>query len=768
MNFVVADAIYSQDPGTGVVTTTLHVLDPQRYVTDVEYKEKEGPGDWETNWQGPSDSDDPWDGVSGTIGSSQTLTRTEDTQLQENHNSAINWRVKWTDSSGFDHEILGGRSFDLDLVPEFQGALQLIGDEVYFTYEGDEDLGSIRWASSKSAMPNAEDVDGDSGTGTGAGTVHTGQESDGFLVDTLVQGEVLYFRARGYENGDGTGKSNAPTRDITRQVEYPEADLNRPVVSPNYSQNDGTAECALTLIDPNSQITRVGFAKKPDSGGFGSFTYDSSEPFDTTETVAIVEKHNVAIKWEVDYTDNDGNTQTLRGAHTFDIDVIPAFSAGLHLDGDEVLLSYEGDEDLASIRYATSTSSMPTDADVAAGTVYPGGGGTSREADGISIHTGLGDKETLYCRVRGYSEADAAGNASNQDVQRRVTLNPGSVTPDVAVDVSQSGNTGTLSLTISDPQSRVNATSFKTKSGGGDFDASTDPTTWSGYDNTDPFDTAENVGLSEAHTSYIAWAVRYEDADGNNQWIRSTQPFDLDVIPNVFINSIDFQDDGTATLSFSCDADCSSPFGYATAAVGSAPANPTTSDTALGSRNGTVSLGVVVNVGEKVFVKATGHDGSSLGSETAVAEKTRGTGGSGSGVTPTCEIVFKPGSSDDSQREFRIDGSPGPEGGIQDDLEGRWQVNSSVVDGDWSAWATLSSLWDITITSWTSTDFFIAEVRDTSVGSAPDHPKNRDYKPMVETDEQMGGAPGVTVTDTDPGESTSTNKETGHIWAVYN
>lgn len=180
--------------------------------------------------------------------------------------------------------------------------------------------------------------------------------------------------------------------------------------------------------------------------------------------------------------------------------------------------------------------------------------------------------------------------------------------PVVEPKASQTGATGTITLEVTDPMSRVTATAFEPSSGGGAFDLSTDPTGWAVYDTTDPYTLTDDVTLTSKHTSRIAWAVRYTDADGNAQWYRGVETFDLDVIAEVTNITVDFNVDGEAVISATGDEDTSNM--YVTVGDGTTPSDPTagTNNGTISGRNGTVDTGVAITTANEAYVKVVAAD----------------------------------------------------------------------------------------------------------------------------------------------------------------
>lgn len=201
-------------------------------------------------------------------------------------------------------------------------------------------------------------------------------------------------------------------------------------------------------------------------------------------------------------------------AFSFDRDRIPAAVFALYISGTDLYLAWDGDEDLAKIKYAVSTTSMPPD--------VTSGFQMGRESDGINILT-MSPGETAYVRARGYNSSDVP---TATDFTSALTYpdTSGFYVPTVAPLYDQVGSTGTCALTIVDPGSRVTKTGFATKVGGNDWSS------WT-YDTVFPFDATETVGLVPKHSSEIRWEVYYDDADSVERKFSGGHSYDLDFDP---------------------------------------------------------------------------------------------------------------------------------------------------------------------------------------------------------------------------------------------
>lgn len=352
-----------------------------------------------------------------------------------------------------------------------------------------------------------------------------------------------------------------------------------PTVEAKTSQASSVGTVTLVVNDPSGYVDAVSFESFNSGGDFDASTdpttwsgYDNSAPFTLSDTVNLVEGHNSFIAWAVRY-DLGAGAVWIRDVVTFDRDLVPNFTCGLHLDGTSVWLSQTGDEDFASLTYADSKVSMPSDAAADGGTVING-----RTTDGTEIETGMSDGDTLYVKATGWSSTGGTGTQSNTYWRGQIGYTaPGNTPrpPTVRVQTDQNGATGTLALIISDPDGVVNATSFESTNGGGDYDFSTDPSTWTDYDNSAPYGLTDTVTISDKHISKIGWAVRYDLGEGSgDEWVQGEATFDSDVNPEINGVIVGFDDAGIPLVSLVGDEDSSGC--VVGVAVGSNPTAPAT------------------------------------------------------------------------------------------------------------------------------------------------------------------------------------------------
>lgn len=187
----------------------------------------------------------------------------------------------------------------------------------------------------------------------------------------------------------------------------------------------------------------------------------------------------------------------------------------------------------------------------------------------------------------------------------RITPTDSVITPAIQVQADQTGSTATVTLTISDPDERVTAVAFKSKSGPGDLDA-TDPDdgTWS---RTTPpsLVLTHNETIGPKHGAAIAWAVQYQDASSASVYISDRVTFDADEIAEITSVEISFSTTGTIVASPTGDEDTEEMY---IEAGTTSPIDPGDLSSSILGRSGTLDTGVSVSPGGTAFVKVRGRN----------------------------------------------------------------------------------------------------------------------------------------------------------------
>lgn len=260
--------------------------------------------------------------------------------------------------------------------------------------------------------------------------------------------------------------------------------------------------------------------------------------------------------------------------------------------------------------------------------------------------------------------------------------------PEVEVHTDQSALVGTLNLVVHDPSEVVTATAFEPIAGAGDFDLTTDPSTWAVFDTVSPYVLTDTVTISTKHTSRIGWAVRYTNEDGLTVWIRGIATFDPDEIAELTGHEIGFEDDGTVVINWDGDEDWVE--GYVTVGITSAPADPTaaTNDGDLTGQHGSLILDGLGStnlrqavIGDNVFVKVLPQTGA------PVAGTFRRRRGDTEFVPPRIEVNFDRDAQGDGELQLII---TDPSGAISVSPEFSERAGSQAGD----TWGAFSSVWD--------------------------------------------------------------------------
>lgn len=390
----------------------------------------------------------------------------------------------------------------------------------------------------------------------------------------------------------------------------PGSDTIVPVVSHAVQQVGTSGLVTLTLQDPSTLIDAVAFQPFTGGGDFDFTTsptgwaiYDNSAPYTLTDSVQLGEDHAAFIAYA--YRQDIGSgAEWVRRLVTFDRNVVPSFAAGLSAIGGSVLLAWSGSEDLASIRWALSTTGMPTTGAVAAGTVASG-----RQSDGVTLTTGLAEGGTAYVRARGYSTATGGGTASVTDFTESVTrpAADGNRIPSLRWSTYVTGNTFGFSGVLVDPEGLVDATSYETAAGGQSYNFTGSPTGWSGYDAVAPYNTTATAAVVEGHNSRIIFGIRFDLGEGAGaEWKTVETVGDLNVIPGL---SCSLTRSGTGTditMSHIGDDDLAS-IRYLTSTTGMPPTGGIGAGTIVNGQSAATVIATGISATDNLYVRARGY-----------------------------------------------------------------------------------------------------------------------------------------------------------------
>lgn len=262
--------------------------------------------------------------------------------------------------------------------------------------------------------------------------------------------------------------------------------------------------------------------------------------------------------------------------------------------------------------------------------------GTMRPGQAIFVDTDVGaSSDTFHYRMRHVRAQYQNGTWSSwvvvQPVQLPDVLPPlpsrPNLIPQVREEVSSSGSTGIVTLTVTDPDLRVTAVEFQEKVGRNDY-GGTWLTSWdttSGTPGTDETLTrGESVSLDVKHVSAIKYRVTYTDPNGDSQEIGGHVPFDVDHEAEIQSCTITFDEDGNVDLWVVGDDDCDDIY----VRVDDDPflSDPTSvsNNGALTTRAGEINTSFSTELGETVYVKVRGENHSGSLGPTRTFQRRRG------------------------------------------------------------------------------------------------------------------------------------------------
>jgi len=215
------------------------------------------------------------------------------------------------------------------------------------------------------------------------------------------------------------------------------------------------------------------------------------------------------------------------------------------------------------------------------------------------------DGVTYYYRIAhvlggfGLSPYSQEVSAIARGVPRDV-VRPGAVGPVVQVETTESGTTGTVTLTITDPQGRVEQVRFRHRTGGG---------AWSAW----TVDTSVPYTYSAAIPSSGFLDIQYEVTGYNAAGVSGllaggTESFDVGSTSDMVSVVGTFDSAGAFVLAISADSDTAS-IKYATSTVSQPSLATTQAQTAVNGRNITASLPGPFTANTTVFVSVLGYTG---------------------------------------------------------------------------------------------------------------------------------------------------------------
>jgi hypothetical protein len=251
-------------------------------------------------------------------------------------------------------------------------------------------------------------------------------------------------------------------------------------------------------------------------------------------------------------------------------------------------------------------------------------------------------------------------------------VRPDPIAPIIEVSDTESGTTGTTTLTITDPQGRVTLVEFRTQ---------TDPGAWSGWvaDGSVPYSTTVTIPTGSGQWGRIGYRVTGYDGLGVERVLATgTEIFDLNQVSNLVVIDVSFSHDGSAIVKVTGDSDTKSiRMAVSTSAY---PSSATVgAAAAVNGRQVETTFTGPFNVGTTLYCSAIGYSGLAgagtasdkmdfkmirEGQDVRVQEKTSETG-----TTGTVQLVVTDPNSRISSYEYRT-------------MVGR---------GAWSGWAAMTN-----------------------------------------------------------------------------
>lgn len=506
--------VTTEDESSGTTGTFgVTVRDEGGYATDLYVRTKAGEAPW-TAW------------ALETASPANGTEYQSDVALIEAHPSHVEYRLDYQfngatgsvhqKSSGFDR----GAIPNITIVPKIDEGTGAASASVI----GDSDTVSVKIAASTAGTPSEATVR--------AAAAISGRMLTPAQIGTLLTaelGQTVYYAAFGYgpngEESSALAKAEALFQPIapTMTVATEEEAL-------------ATGVYAITLQDKAGQADALYYRTKSGAGAWSAWTLKSGAPADATtytETVALVESHLSFIEFRLDYTLGGELFSVHQGSAGFDKGMIPDPSLVPNVDElGNVSAAIQGDFDMASAKVlAWEKSAYPGDAAaLTAVRAAPAleGRMLTRAQIGTLVTLAVGQSAVVACL--GYSAAAGGGNESSALMTAEIGYQVGAIVPKVQAQLSRSGSTATLTLTIEDPELRTTAIEFKKREGGGG--ASGWLSSWDGSTGTPGASTSltrwEAVSVPAGLDSEISWRVLYTDQDSVVRTIGDTIP-----VPNL-------------------------------------------------------------------------------------------------------------------------------------------------------------------------------------------------------------------------------------------
>lgn len=558
-----------------VGTLTLEVGDPDDRITLVEMRAKEGNKAW-----------GPWTPVTGAAlvpPKLHTKNYIFTVPLTDKAPSAIAYRIQAEDDKGaIDYVIEAVVPFSLGTKPGLPTIVISFtsAGKALVTLSGDSDTKNYKIAHSTIAQPTLSE------TQAATATTNNSRNYSVLLPTAYAPGTTVYFSVLALsEDGEESDLlTTRASRDGSNDIAVQEITSE--------TATTGT----LTLVIPNmTRVTKVEMRSQKAREDWGPWTDVTSS---LTMTVALEEKTTSFIAWRITGYDSVGGLGFLEesivpfrvGSKPMIPTVIGSFDALGRL-----VLTFAGDSDTDYYKWEASSSGQPSAASVRLQSPTSSGRiVTDTSVDRFEI------SEVVYVSAFAYNEVD--GPDIESEILTARFAREGLEEVRVEERATETATSGTLTLEITDPQSRVTKIEMRTKVGNEDWSAWADKT-------TTKFIT---VALVEAKISLIAYRITGSDSTGNTLVLKeSIVPFTSGNIPGVPQIDVSFNAIGNAIIILTGDSD-TDHFKYSMSTV-DFPSDAVTAaetNTTLATRVYTTTTASEFAIGELVYVTAIAYSTS--------------------------------------------------------------------------------------------------------------------------------------------------------------
>lgn len=557
--------------------------------------------------------------VTGSPVDGQTYTET--VALQPKKQSSIVWHLDYTKDGDTLRVTLPVNGIDYGPDPQILGlslSLNEGADTLDVDVSCDTDCASARCVASTSGEPSNATLDASSPV-DGTGII-----SFASLLTGVTEGQTVYVKARAYSGASGAGEASGY---VTKTAVYR-------VVAPSWENHDvsesgTTGTLSVDLVDASAQADAIYSQTKSGADSEGARTLVTGSPVDGATysvNVTLAEGHPSNAKLIATYTLYGTTGETTAVSGPIDLGAIPDIKLTPILDESSGAVGYllQGDSDTASYKLAYSTSSSPNAATVR--------GETAIDARNNNVFplTTLTDGQTLYMAAFGYSATGGGGNESSEILLVDVTYNEiaGTITPTLDLDNSESGSTGTLQGTLSDPDGVADSITYE-DSNGGSGTVSASPVDGNTY--------SRDVTLTKGEVDWIILYLNYTvDGEGMTDSYPSAG-FDPDALPTLYSLEATVDASGAPSLDYRWDYDTSS-IKVAASKVSTPTDGTVDGETAINASEGTYSPPITLAPGETCYFKIRGYSSSGGGGNPSTSYHTKQVTFTGTALLTECTI----------------------------------------------------------------------------------------------------------------------------------